>query len=107
MSNEFLEMAASAFAESVGVTGATQFRIRNLPREGSFTDLTEEEKMEWGQIVANASATLEFAVERFTPPLVNGERVQVTRAGGTKAMRIGKVIADEVSIRLVLTDPDE
>lgn len=107
MSNEFLDLAKLAFAESIAITGATKFRLRGAEKSGSLTDLTEEEKFEMGQIIANVVATLEFPYERFTPALVNGEKVSFPRDGGTKVLRIGRVEADEVSIRIALADPNE
>lgn len=107
MSTEFEDLTRLAFAESLTVTGTVHFRIRTLNREGSISDLTEEEKFEMGQIVPHAVATLEFAAERFQPSLVNGEKVYVTRRGTTETYRVGKVTGDEVSIQLLLANPNE
>lgn len=105
--NEFQSLTASAFRESIRVTGETEFRLRGSLRSGSLTDLTEEEKFDLGQIVTKAQATLEFPAERFSPALRNGELVSFTRDGANKVLRIGKITADEVSINLILADPNE
>lgn len=106
---EFLSLAKSALREHIATVGGVSFTLRGQTLTGTRNELTEDERLEIGQVIRDAVATLYFPRVEFTPPLRVGEKVTMHKGEGVKAetLRIGNVAQDALGFTLTMQDTEK
>ena len=107
--SEFQRLSQSALREHIATVGGVDFILRGITYTGTRNELTEEQKLEVGQVIRDASATLYFPRAEFVPPLRTGEKVSFHAQAGVKAetMRIGHIGMDALGMTLTLQDREK
>ena len=106
---EFLALAKSALREHIATVGGVAFTLRAQTFTGTRNELTEDERLEIGQVIRDAVATLYFPRVEFSPGLRVGEKVTFHKQPGVKAetLRIGNIAQDALGITLTLQDKEK
>ena len=106
---EFQRLTQSSLAEHIATVGGVSFTLRGLSYIGTRNDLTEDERLQIGEVIRDAAATLLFPFVEFHPPLRVGEKVTFLKQFGVKpeTLRIGHVAQDQLSITLTLQDKEK